>query len=82
LINKEIASSFQPLFYSMACCISPQALDKSDHCWVVEYSFQVERDHRFIKQRIQPMKGFKVLRLAKATLAGIERHHRIKKVST
>ena len=39
----------------------------------------VEQDHRFIKKITQPMRGFKAFHSAKATLAGIELHHMLKK---
>jgi hypothetical protein len=39
----------------------------------------VEQDHRAIKQRCAPMLGFKTLRSAAITLAGIELAHRIRK---
>ncbi len=39
----------------------------------------VEQDHRFIKKVIKPMLGFKKFHSAKATLAGIELHHMLKK---
>lgn len=40
---------------------------------------RVEQDHRFIKKITQPMKGFKTFCSAKATLAGIELHHMLRK---
>ena len=39
----------------------------------------VEQDHRFIKRVIRPMLGFKSFRSARATLAGIELWHMLKK---
>lgn len=39
----------------------------------------VEQDHRFIKKITKPMKGFKQFYSAKATLAGIELHHMLRK---
>lgn len=39
----------------------------------------VEQDHRFIKKVVKPMLGFKAMHSAKATLAGIELHHMLKK---
>ena len=39
----------------------------------------VEQDHRFIKRITRPTKGFKSFDSAKATIAGIELHHMIKK---
>jgi putative transposase len=39
----------------------------------------VEQDHRFIKKITKPMKGFKDFHSAKATLAGIELHHMLRK---
>jgi transposase-like protein len=39
----------------------------------------IEQDHRAIKARIGPMLGFKKFRRAKATIAGIELLHRIRK---
>ena len=39
----------------------------------------VEQDHRFIKKITQPMRGFKAFHSAKATLAGIELHHMLRK---
>jgi putative transposase len=39
----------------------------------------VESDHRFIKKIIKPMMGFKVFYSAKATIAGIELHHMLRK---
>jgi putative transposase len=39
----------------------------------------VEQDHRHIKRIIKPMLGFKSFASAKATIAGIELHHMIKK---
>ena len=39
----------------------------------------VEQDHRAIKKIINPMKGFKSFAAAKATLAGIELHHMLRK---
>jgi putative transposase len=39
----------------------------------------VEQDHRFIKKITKPMKGFKEFHSAKATLAGIELHHMLRK---
>ena|ERR1700677_1192463 len=40
---------------------------------------RVEQDHRFIKKITQPMRGFKAFHSAKATLAGIELHHMLRK---
>ncbi|MDD9933197.1 MAG: IS6 family transposase [Myxococcales bacterium] len=39
----------------------------------------VEQDHRFVKQRVRATLGFKALRTARATLAGIELVHMIRK---
>lgn len=39
----------------------------------------VEQDHRFIKKVTKPTKGFKAFHSAKATLAGIELHHMLRK---
>lgn len=39
----------------------------------------VKQDHRFIKKITKPLKGFKELHSAKATLAGIELHHMLRK---
>ena len=39
----------------------------------------VEQDHRNIKKITNPMKGFKSCDSAKATLAGIELHHMLRK---
>ena len=39
----------------------------------------VEQDHRFVKKITKPMKGFKAFDCAKATLAGIELHHMLRK---
>lgn len=39
----------------------------------------VEQDHRFIKRRVRPMLGFKSLKSAESTLAGIELMRMIKK---
>jgi putative transposase len=39
----------------------------------------VEQDHRHIKKITRPMKGFKSFTSAKATIAGIELHHMLKK---
>lgn len=39
----------------------------------------VEQDHRFIKKITKPMKGFNAFHSAKATLAGIELHHMLRK---
>ena len=39
----------------------------------------VEQDHRHIKRIIKPMLGFKSFISAKATIAGIELHHMLKK---
>jgi len=39
----------------------------------------VEQDHRFIKKITKPMKGFKSFNSARATLAGIELHHMLRK---
>ena len=39
----------------------------------------VEQDHRFIKKVTKPMKGFKAFHSAKATLAGMELHHMLRK---
>ena len=39
----------------------------------------VEADHRFIKKIAKPMLGFKAFDSAKATVAGIELHHMLKK---
>lgn len=39
----------------------------------------VEQDHRFIKKITKPVKGFKAFHSAKATLAGIELHHMLRK---
>jgi putative transposase len=39
----------------------------------------VEQDHRFIKKITKPMKGFKDFHCAKATIAGIELHHMLRK---
>ena len=40
---------------------------------------RVEQDHRFIKKITKPMMGFKVFYSAKATIAGIETAHMIRK---
>jgi putative transposase len=39
----------------------------------------IEQDHRAIKKIINPMKRFKSFAVAKATLAGIELHHMLRK---
>jgi len=39
----------------------------------------VEQDHRFVKRITKPMMGFKAFHSAKATLAGIELHHMLRK---
>ena len=39
----------------------------------------VEQDHRFIKKITKPMMGFKAFYSAKATIAGIETAHMIRK---
>lgn len=39
----------------------------------------VEQDCRFIKKITKPMKGFKSFNAARATLAGIELHHMLRK---
>jgi putative transposase len=39
----------------------------------------VEQDHRFIKKKVKPMLGFFSLKSARATLAGIELHHMLRK---
>ena len=39
----------------------------------------VEQDHRAIKRLVKPMLGFKSFVTAKATIAGIELHHMLKK---
>jgi transposase-like protein len=39
----------------------------------------VEQDHRFVKQRVRAMLGFKTFRCARATLAGLELVHMIRK---
>lgn len=39
----------------------------------------VEQDHRFIKKITKPMKGFKAIHSADASLAGIELHHMLRK---
>lgn len=39
----------------------------------------VEQDHRFVKKITNSMRGFKAFHSAKATLAGIELHHMLKK---
>ncbi|KTD20041.1 IS6 family transposase [Legionella israelensis] len=39
----------------------------------------VEQDHRFVKKITKPIKGFKDFQSARATLAGIELHHMLKK---
>jgi putative transposase len=39
----------------------------------------IEQDHRFIKKITRPMLGFKALQSARATLAGIEAAHMIRK---
>jgi putative transposase len=39
----------------------------------------VEQDHRHIKKIIKPMLGFKSLSSAKATIAGVELHHMLRK---
>jgi putative transposase len=39
----------------------------------------VEQDHRFIKKITKPMKGFKSFKSARATLAGVELHHMLRK---
>jgi putative transposase len=39
----------------------------------------VEQDHRAIKRIIKPMMGFKAFHSAKATIAGIELHHMLRK---
>ena len=39
----------------------------------------VEQDHRLIKKITKPMKGFKSFNAARATLAGIELHHMLRK---
>ena len=41
----------------------------------------IEQDHRFIKKITNSMQGFKAFHSAEATLAGIELHHMLKKVS-
>lgn len=39
----------------------------------------IEQDHRFIKKITNPKKGFKSFNSARATLAGIELHHMLRK---
>ena len=39
----------------------------------------IEQDHRSVKQRVAVMLGFKLLRNAAITIAGIELMHRIRK---
>ncbi len=39
----------------------------------------IEQDHRFIKKMYKPMLGFYSLKSARATLAGIELHHMLRK---
>ena len=39
----------------------------------------VEQDHRFVKKITKPMRDFKAFYSAKATLAGIELHHMLRK---
>lgn len=39
----------------------------------------MEQDHRHIKRIIKPMLGFKSFASAKATIAGIELHHMLRK---
>jgi len=39
----------------------------------------VESDHRFIKRITKPMMGFQSFETAKATIAGIELHHMLRK---
>ncbi|MGO7522752.1 DDE-type integrase/transposase/recombinase, partial [Rhizobium brockwellii] len=39
----------------------------------------IEQDHRFIKKLTRPMKGFKSIQSASATLEGIEVAHMIRK---
>ena len=39
----------------------------------------IEQDHRYIKRIIKPMLGFKSFISARATIAGIELHHMLKK---
>jgi len=39
----------------------------------------VEQDHRFIKKITKPMMGFKSFESARATIAGIELHHMLRK---
>jgi putative transposase len=41
----------------------------------------VEQDHRFVKKITKPMMGFKSFWSAQATLAGIELHHILRKIS-
>ena len=39
----------------------------------------IEQDHRFIKKITRPTLGFKAIYSARATLAGIELHHMLRK---
>ena len=57
----------------------------SGWCWLIEVlqvkylTNIIEQDHRFIKRITRQMKGFKSFAAARATLAGIETAHMIRK---
>jgi len=48
-------------------------------CQVKYLNNVVEQDHRFIKKITNPMMGFKAFHSARATIAGIETAHMIRK---
>ena len=48
-------------------------------CQVKYLNNLIEQDHRFIKKITKPMMGFKAFHSAKATIAGIETAHMIRK---
>lgn len=51
-------------------------------CQIKYLNKVVKQDHQAIKGVVNPMMRFKVFHSAEATLAGIELHHMLKKVST
>ena len=50
-----------------------------DHCAAFAKQAVIEQDHRGVKSRIAPMLGFKIVKRAAMTIAGIELLHRIRK---
>ena len=87
-LNKAIGSSGKPSLINIdknganTAAIKQYNRDESKRVKIRQCKYLnniVEQDHRFIKRIVRPMLGFKSFWAARATLAGIELWHMLKK---